>query len=78
MLLASKGSLNWTDAMVLDSSCEGPGPEAADGGRANRGLLDLETQPLLPMHHLTVPSFHYGAFGDQGERERRGKREKYF
>lgn len=52
--------------MVLDSSCEAPSPEVADGGRSGRRLMDLESQPLLPMHHLTVPSFHYGAFGDRG------------
>ncbi|KAK3907449.1 Synaptic vesicle glycoprotein 2B [Frankliniella fusca] len=57
--------------MVLDGSCEVQVPVGgAGGGRRNRpmGLLDPdETSALLPiMHHLTVPSFQYGAFGEGG------------
>lgn len=56
--------------MVLDSSCECPRAEAEERqGRAGT-ILDLETQPLLPMHHLTAPVFHYGGFGNGGMRSR--------
>ncbi|KAJ1520729.1 hypothetical protein ONE63_003824 [Megalurothrips usitatus] len=54
--------------MVLDSSCEVQAPAAADRGNGRaRTLLDMESQPLLPMQHLTVPDFHYGALGRGGK-----------